>query len=150
MYERALREVGEVLDNMDSKYTSKISSDFFNMLIKKSDWSYQFKYDKRKSIMEQNLSDEAKILLSIIYLRYFVSKEEKWELIQLMKKNEEKEEVLKNKKYDVNNVFGNSDNKKNEIKNNIIVNQNYNLKQINEKWYKKIVYRIRLYFQKFK
>lgn len=34
MYEKALREVNEVLENVDEKYTKQISSEFINMMIK--------------------------------------------------------------------------------------------------------------------
>jgi len=153
MYGKVFREVGEVIDNMDPKDTLKISSDFLKTIIKKADWSYDFKYDKSKSIMEQNLSDDAQVLLSVIYLRYFASKEEKLELIKLMKKNDEKDEELKRKKYDVNNIFGNSQ-LKNEVNyeknNDSTYNKNNPLTIVNEKWYKKIGKSIKLFFQRFK
>ena len=49
MYGQALREVNEVLENMDEKYTKLISPDFMKMMIENIDWSYDFKYDTNKN-----------------------------------------------------------------------------------------------------
>lgn len=87
MYKKALREVYEVIDHMSLEDTKKISSEFLNKLYNVSDWNYDFQYDENKSFEEQDLSGDAKVILAIIYMRYFASTDEKVELIKQIKAN---------------------------------------------------------------
>ena len=112
MYEKALREVNEVLENVDEKYTKQISSEFINMMIKNMDLSYDFKYDITKPLEEQNLSEEAKTILSIIYLRYFCDKDERLEIIKEMKENDLEFEKNLKEKYNSDKIFDKKDNVK--------------------------------------
>lgn len=86
MYEKAFREVYEIIENMDLKDSKLISPNFLKKLYNSIDWTYDFKYDNKKSFFEQNLSKDAKLILSIIYMRYFSSNEEKIEFMKNMKK----------------------------------------------------------------
>ena len=89
MYKKALKEVYEVIDHMSLEDTNKISPKFLNRLYSVCDWNYDFQYDEAKSFEEQSLSNEAKVILAIIYMRYFASDNEKSELIKIIKENEE-------------------------------------------------------------
>lgn len=88
MYEKALKEVYEVLDNMDTEDLKQVSPAFLSKLYDSADWNYDFKYDETKSFADQNLSDDSKAILAIIYMRYFASMDEKAELIEILKKND--------------------------------------------------------------
>lgn len=85
MYKKALREVYEVIDNMSLENTSKISPTFLKRLYESCDWNYNFQYNEDNSFKEQDLSDDAKTILAIIYMRYFATKEEKKKLIKAIK-----------------------------------------------------------------
>ena len=87
MYGKALKEVYEVIDHMSLEDTKKISPKFLNKLYSVSDWNYNFQYDETKSFEEQKLSEDAKVILAIIYMRYFATNEEKSELIKMIKNN---------------------------------------------------------------
>ncbi|MBR2289230.1 MAG: hypothetical protein IJ867_01060 [Clostridia bacterium] len=87
MDKKALREVYEVIDHMSVEDTKKISKGFLERLYQNIDWSYDFTYDEAKSLEEQDISEDAKVVLAIIYMRYFASQEEKLELIKEIKKN---------------------------------------------------------------
>ena len=88
MYEKALKEVYEVLDNMDTEDLKQVSPGLLNKIYESADWNYDFKYDTTKSFKEQDLSDDSKTILAIIYMRYFASMDEKAELIDILKKND--------------------------------------------------------------
>lgn len=138
MYEKALREVNEVLENVDEKYTKQISSEFINMMIKNMDLSYDFKYDITKPLEEQNLSEEAKTILSIIYLRYFCDKDERLEIIKEMKENDLEFEKNLKEKYNSDKIFDKKDNVKIEAE----------LPIIPKKWYQKIFEKLKKFFKR--
>ncbi|HJJ04590.1 MAG TPA: hypothetical protein OIM45_01705 [Clostridiaceae bacterium] len=143
MYGQALREVNEVLENMDEKYTKLISPDFMKMMIENIDWSYDFKYDTNKKLDEQLISDEAKTILSIIYLRYFTTKEEREKLTKILRQNDIEKENFKREKYNVDKIFEKEKNKninKQEIKTTSLV-------KVPEKWYQKIFNKIKSFFK---
>lgn len=140
MYEKALREVNEVLENMDEKYTKKISPEFINMMIKNMDLLYDFKYDITKPLEEQNLSEEAKTILSIIYIRYFCSEGEKLEVIKSMKENDLEFEKISYEKYNPDKLFDKKEENTYKIDKNLPV--------VPEKWYKKIVDKLKRFFKR--
>lgn len=140
MYEKALREVNEVLENMDEKYTKKISPEFINMMIKNMDLLYDFKYDITKPLEEQNLSEEAKTILSIIYIRYFCSEDEKLEVIKSMKENDLEFEKISYEKYNPDKLFDKKEENTYKIDKNLPV--------VPEKWYKKIVDKLKRFFKR--
>lgn len=139
MYEKALKEVNEVLENMDEKYTQKISSEFINMMIKNMDLSYDFKYDITKPLEEQNLSEEAKTILTIIYLRYFCNENEKTKIIKKMRENDFKIEKLVNEKYNPDKIFYKKETKIYQVKNDLPI--------IPKKWYQKIIEKFKQFFK---
>jgi len=142
MYNKYLKEVHEVLENMPNEYTQKISPDFIKMIIENADWSYDFKYDTSKTLEEQSISEEAKTVLAIIYMRYFANEEEKLDLINKIRQNDELEENQKNEKYNPDKIFDNVPKNITELENEI------NLVNINEKWYQRIFNKIKFFFKK--
>jgi len=142
MYNKYLKEVHEVLENMPNEYTQKISPDFIKMIIENADWSYDFKYDTSKTLEEQSISEESKTVLAIIYMRYFANEEEKLDLINKIRQNDELEENQKNEKYNPDKIFDNVPKNITELENEI------NLVNINEKWYQRIFNKIKFFFKK--
>ena len=77
MFEKAFTEVNEILENMDESYVNQISKSFRRMIIENMDLNYEFRYDSSKSFMEQEISDDAKAIMAIIYMEYWATNEEK-------------------------------------------------------------------------
>ncbi len=77
MFEKAFTEVNEILENMDESYVNHISKSFRRMIIENMDLNYEFRYDSSKSFMEQEISDDAKAIMAIIYMEYWATNEEK-------------------------------------------------------------------------
>ncbi len=80
MQGRAFQEVNEILNQLPLKTARKIPVSFLEMVEKNADTSYEFHYDPSKSMMEQDVSDEAKVILSILYIKCFADEEEKKKL----------------------------------------------------------------------
>ncbi len=149
MYEKALREVSEVLEHVDPELTKKIPSSFMNLIIENADWSYDFEYDETKSYEEQNLSEEARTIMAMIYVQSFTTDEsEKEKLVSQMRENDIRDEQEKREKYNIDNLF-NRDTKKIDYNNfeNVQTLELGLIEVAEEKWYKKIFNKIKKIFK---
>ena len=86
MHGKAFREVYEIISHMKEEDAKLISPDYLKEIYDSADWNYDFKYDVKKSLKDQKVSEDAKFILSLIYMRYFASVKEKVELLKLIKK----------------------------------------------------------------
>ena len=83
-------ETLEVLKYFNTEFTSKISESFLNSLkelAKKS--KLQVKIDANKKLINQNISEETKDIISLIYYNYFADDKEKNEIAKIWKENDE-------------------------------------------------------------
>ena len=103
MFEKAFTEVNEILENIDESYLNKISISFRKMIIENMDLKYEFRYDSSKPFMEQEISEDAKIILAIIYMEYWASIEEKEEIkTQIEAQDKEIYNVFKTENKEIN------------------------------------------------
>ena len=58
--------------------------EILNKLYEAVDWEHDFEYDDSKSLEEQNLSEDAKQILAMIYMRFFADEEEKEEFKKII------------------------------------------------------------------
>lgn len=145
-YAEALTEVDMILKIMPEDIIKKIPLSFYSYISNNKSSSFQSKAIDDIFIKENELIDETKDILSLIYRSYLCDGEtknklEKQDYFELQQYNEEL-----NRKYSAENLF-----KKDTLKTNI----NEDIKEIslneleNEKWYKKILNKIRkLFFNK--
>ena len=148
-YEKVLREVEHILQNSPKEIQDKIPNDFRNAIIEKMDVNYiPEPYDENKTLDEQNISEETKKILALIYRDYLVSDEERKELIIEENNIRQKLENEKKEKYNVEDIFNN------KTKNSQNTNKDSNINKLtikesnNEKWYKKIFEIILNFFKK--
>ena len=98
----------------------------------------KIKIDINKKIEEQNISKEAKDIIFLIGLNYWLTEEERKEVLIKLKENES---ALK-EKYNIENIFKNtSNNKENSVSNVLIIEKK-------EKWYLKIIKKILKLFKR--
>ena len=109
-YERAFCEVDALLEMSSEEERNKVSQKFRDFIKSKKDKNYVFTVDSTKTLMEQNISHEAKIVLSLMYRSYFCDAEERRKL----EENDKKELY---DKYDPNKLF--EKNKKYESEENL-------------------------------
>lgn len=99
-YSKAYVEVETVLLALEDSLKRKIPQNVMKALAENKDKEYIFDYDFNKPIHEQDISVEAKIMLSKIYKDYLCSEKEKekwkeFELFRLTKIEETKKEKYK-------------------------------------------------------
>lgn len=148
MYAKAIVEVLEVIDHMEPELTSKIPSRFLLTLSQNADPDYVFEYDEEKELAKQNLSEDAQIILGIIFLKFLATGEEKKEIEEMIKDND-------NKLYD---VFNNDRFKSKMAAQDITLEEiktDDNMKELEkavslvkseDKWYKRIINKIKEIF----
>ena len=86
---KVYKEVYTILTFFDTNLINKIPDDFFikiSQLAAKS--NYNFYVDSTKSLMEQEISQESKDLLSYIYYQFVAKDYEKQELLKIWEANE--------------------------------------------------------------
>ncbi len=141
-YRKALTEVEKILENTDKELVDKIPKDFMEFIKANKAVDYNFEVNKEKGLLEQEISDKTKALLSLIYRDYFCDKEEREKLIKKEREEEKIAEEEKRKKYNPDNIFQKEENKidkQEEIKEK----QPMELVKYEElKWYQKIYQKI--------
>lgn len=107
------KETVMVLKYFEEKFTSKIPSKFILLLNRLAQESNIDVYiDKGKKLNEQNISEECKDLISLMYYSYIADETEKEEIGKIWRQNEELyQNKLKEKFYYDNMLKNNLENK---------------------------------------
>lgn len=100
-------EVYDIIKHLDKKLYNKIPTRFIEMLKENMDNNYNVEIDYNKSINEQKLLKDTKIILSIIYRDYLCSEEKKKELIEKDKADLVRYENELREKYNPDKIFKN-------------------------------------------
>ena len=82
VYREAFTEVNEILKYLSEDLLNKIPKEFIDNIKENMSTSYILKYDNTKGINEQNLKQETRAILSVIYRDYICDEEIKKEIIQ--------------------------------------------------------------------
>lgn len=107
-YQKALKEVDEVLKYTDSNLLEKIPNKFINFIHENMDNSYIININPSINLNEQILLPETENILTLIYLSYWATNEEKAEYYNNQKvKVKSYDEIFKNK--NVNNTIPNKE-----------------------------------------
>lgn len=100
------KETIELLKYFDKEFTSKISKSFINLLKKLAEKSrLEIKIDLNKKINEQEISEECKDLIALIYYSCFADSDEKEVLLKIWKENDNVYQHELDEKYDISNIF---------------------------------------------
>ena len=107
-YQRALKEVDEVLKYTDSNLVEKIPNKFINFIHENMDNSRIININPNVNLNKQILLPETENILTLIYLSYWATKEEKKEYYNNQKvKAKSYDEIFKNE--NVNNTITNKE-----------------------------------------
>lgn len=82
IYREALTEVNEILKYLSEDLLKKIPEEIIDNIKENMSTSYELKYDNTKGLNEQNLKQETRAILSVIYRDYICNEYMKKEIIQ--------------------------------------------------------------------
>lgn len=147
VYKRAYTEVIEIIKYFPKEEYNKIPIKKINFYKENMDKNYKFQINPKISLEEQNISKEANAILITIFNDYFATYRQKEVLNNLLKKNQQKIEQDKLKKYNPDNIFKKniSEIPQEEIKENT---ENMQLIEYKENIFKKIFNKIKSIFIK--
>lgn len=112
------KETVMVLKYFEENFTSKIPSKFILLLNRLAQESNIDVYiDKGKKLNEQNISEECKDLISLMYYSYIADETEKKEIGKIWRQNEELYQNKLKEKFDYDNMF------KNNLENKLVDNK---------------------------
>lgn len=139
---KAISEVIDVLKHSEIEVTQKIPKKFIEFIMNNSDSGYIPNIDYTKENWENDIEEDARALLALIYRDYIMSEEEKKEALE----EERKKEIEIEEKYSSDNLF--------KKKSNIENNQDEPMQDIQkslmvvkeEKWYNKVINKIKELF----
>lgn len=145
----SISEVLDILEHTDVNIVKKISLNFMNFLQKNKSQEYQVKINYDESDWKEKLNDKTKAILALIYRDYIVEKDEREILIK--KEQDEIKRIIKEneEKYSYDNLFKKENKTINEkLKEEAIQETQRALMIIKEeKWYTKIINRIKEFFK---
>ncbi len=148
VYKDALAEVDMILNYVDEESFSKIPEAYISF-IKDNKSDYIAKINPKKSLIEQKLLYETKVVLSVLYRDFWSSEEERKDLIK--KEQEELKNIEKNKKIKYNSEELFKEKRKNtyQIQNNSKNNSQKNTQVlvVRENFFEKILNKIKKLFK---
>lgn len=118
-YTKALAELKVILENSEDTIIEKIPKKFITFIEDNYDRDYSCNIKSNIAIENQNILDETKYLIALVYRSYLCNEDEKQEYDKELIKNEKIYQRKLHEKYDVD-IF---ENKKKEIK----IEENINL-----------------------
>lgn len=99
-------EVYSILNLLGSSYITKLPKSLFKMIEEEKSNAYNPQYSENQSLNEQNVKRESLSMIALFHLNYWCnSDEEKEQLKQLLKNNEEKHQAEIREKYNPDNLF---------------------------------------------
>ena len=101
IYRNALSEVNAILINSNQDIINMIPNKFLEFVRNNMNQEYEIQIDLEKGILEQNISNEAKSIVALIYRDYICSADERKILLEKERMNLKKIEELKRKKYEI-------------------------------------------------
>lgn len=139
-YSKAFKEFREIVKLFPKNEYKKIPQSFINFIEENMDNNYEYNVEHIDDFQNQNMLEETRILLSIVYRDFLASPEEKEQIIKLENEQLLQYEKIKQEKYDIDVIFEKRNKEKLELQDEISVNKE--LIVIEEKWYKKLLNKI--------
>ncbi len=104
-YAKAYAEIDVIIENALTDLTSRIPKSFIKFIKENKQKDYTFKLDSLKPLHEQNMMEETKAILTIMYRDFFCSQEEKEKINDILLKNDNKYNQELEEKYNADLLF---------------------------------------------
>ena len=101
IYRNALSEVNAILINSNQNIINMIPNKFLDFVKNNMNQSYEIQIDLEKGILEQNISNEAKSIVALIYRDYICSSDERKILLEKERIKLKKREESERRKYEI-------------------------------------------------
>lgn len=134
-YSRAYTEIYSIIDELDSSEKAKIPTDEIIYIKEHMDNTYNFKYNSKKTLKENNVSKETAIIFVYLCKNYLIEQEKQEVLDDILELNERL--VLKEIHSQYYNEIWNKE--KEKIDNSKNYNEANELTIYKDIWYKKIL-----------
>ena len=100
-YKKSCTEVLEILKHIPKEDYEKIPTDIINVIENDKEENYHFEYDVNKTLDEQNVSKQAKIMIALFFREYWATEHQKEVILANERLYIEKKEEEKRKKYEI-------------------------------------------------
>ena len=97
----AYSQVYSFIDSLPIENYIKIPENVIDYINWHRDYTYKFKYDNSKTVDDQNISKEARILILNIYLEYFADDNKKQEIMKKLSQNSIDKDTSARLKYNI-------------------------------------------------
>lgn len=121
IYHKAFKELSEIIEFFPKKEYRKIPKSFINFIEENMDNSYEYIVEHIDDIQNQEMLEETKILLSIIYRDFIASKEEQEQIIKMESYELIQEETKIREKYNPDKIFKNKVSKIETVENSTAI-----------------------------
>ncbi len=121
-------EMNAIFDNMSEDILSKIPLKLRKLFKENASTTYNFKYDKTKSLNEQNIKDKTRGVIAFLYRDYICDENERNEYNEIYSKFLREEEEKKRTLYNPNDIFKKANTKNTQKNENINLTEMTNTK----------------------
>ena len=135
-YGIAYSEVLEVLKYIPKEDYEKVPKELINAMRENKDNSCKYKYNIRKTFEEQEISEEAKAVLAVLFRDYWATEKQREKILAKEKYDNNKLEQEKKEKFNPDNIFKHEETHEEEKENTEIVE--YKKENILQKIFNKI------------
>lgn len=143
-YANAYSEVLSILQYISLEEYNKIPKTKLELFEKNYNKDYDFRYNPNKTLQEQNVSEIARIIISILFRDYWATDEQKRKILLKEKYDNEIEKEKIRQKYNTDNIF--KRNNKNKIIEKADISDNLAIVEYKTSIFKKFIDRIKRAF----
>ncbi len=144
VYAEAISETLDILEHTRKEDVNKISPKFMEYLKNNASPNYISSLDHSKKISDMDLKEKTKIILAILYRKFWCSEEEKLAFDAKIKNNEIVYQQELREKYNPDNLFKDKTN----FKQNVDTTQTMSIVEYTENFWKKLINKIKNYFKR--
>lgn len=109
-------EVFGILEALGEKYINRLPKDLYELIKSSKSNSYSPKYSLDTILEEKSIKRESLSMIALFHLNYWCdTEEEKQELKELFKQNDEKNTALKRANYNLSNVLKKEETKEEKV-----------------------------------
>ena len=119
VYAEAISETLDILEHTKKEDVDKISPKFMEYLRNNASPNYISNLDHSQKISDMDLKQKTKVILAIIYRKFWCDEEQKLEFDKKIKNNELIYQKELREKYNLDNLFKNKNNSSEIIQDNI-------------------------------